>query len=244
MPTASFPSRRFARNNAVKYRYLLVDNDNTLMDFQAAEAKALTEALEETGLTVSDAIRARYSAINDGLWKHLERGELTHADIKVARFARLLDEIAPASSAGAARVALRYCHYLGTHADLLPDAAEFLQHLHGTMKIALVSNGDSVIQRNRLHRAPFTGELDAIIISSEKGVSKPDPRLVEIALDALGCTSKAEAVFLGDSRTADIPAAAAAGIDSILLDPLGRSCSQATCVVRSLREAERILLED
>lgn len=227
----------------MKYRYLLVDNDNTLMDFHAAEAKALTEALSEVGLTISDAVRARYSALNDDLWKRLERGELTHADIKVQRFARLLAEIAPANAASAARVALRYCHYLGTHADLLPDAASFIHHLHATMKIALVSNGDSVIQRNRLHRAPFTGELDAIIISSEKGVSKPDPRLVEIALDALGCTDKAEAVLLGDSRTADIPAAAAAGIDSILLDPQGRACSQARWVVRSLKEAQALLLE-
>ena len=31
----------------MKYRYLLIDNDNTLMDFHAAEHAALREALTE-----------------------------------------------------------------------------------------------------------------------------------------------------------------------------------------------------
>lgn len=227
----------------MKYRYLLVDNDNTLMDFHAAEAKALTEALEEAGVSVTDAVRKRYSTINDGLWKQLERKEVTHADIKIERFVRLLREFPPATPVLPARVALRYCHYLGTHADLMPGAEAFIQHLHDTqMKIVLVSNGDSIIQRNRLRHVTFPTLLDDIVISSEKGVSKPDPRLIEIALDAVGCTNKSEAIFLGDSRTADIPAAINVGIDAMLLDPSGRSCDEATYLVRTLQEAEAILL--
>ena len=34
----------------MKYRYLLIDNDNTLMDFHAAEHAALREALTEAGI--------------------------------------------------------------------------------------------------------------------------------------------------------------------------------------------------
>ncbi len=227
----------------MKYRYLLVDNDNTLMDFHAAEAKALTEALEEAGITVTDEVRARYSAINDGLWKQLERGEVTHADIKIERFARLLREFPPSVPVLPARVALRYCHHLGSHADLISGADAFIQHLHDAqMKLVLVSNGDSIIQRNRLRHATFPKLLDGIVISSEKGVSKPDPRLVEIALAEVGCSNKAEAIFLGDSRTADIPAAVRAGIDAMLLDPTGRPCDEATYLVRTLQEAEDILL--
>lgn len=76
----------------MKYRYLLIDNDNTLMDFHAAEQAALRETLTEAGIEPTDAVCARYSAINDALWKALERGETTHAALKIARFAQLLAE--------------------------------------------------------------------------------------------------------------------------------------------------------
>ena len=70
----------------MKYRYLLIDNDNTLMDFHAAEQAALRETLTEAGIEPTDAVCARYSAINDALWKALERGETTHAALKITRF--------------------------------------------------------------------------------------------------------------------------------------------------------------
>ena len=46
----------------MKYRYLLIDNDNTLMDFHAAEHAALRETLTEAGIEPTDAVCARYSA--------------------------------------------------------------------------------------------------------------------------------------------------------------------------------------
>ena len=46
----------------MKYRYLLIDNDNTLMDFHAAEQAALRETLTEAGIEPTDAVCARYSA--------------------------------------------------------------------------------------------------------------------------------------------------------------------------------------
>ena len=49
----------------------------------------------------------------------------------------------------------------------------------------------------------------------------------ELALAALGCTDKREAVFLGDSLTADIACARAAGIDSIWLAPEGKADASA-----------------
>ena len=226
----------------MKYHYLLIDNDNTLMDFQTAEHKALRETLTEAGIDPTDEVCARYSAINDALWKALERGETTHAQLKIARFAQLLAEY-PAEHAYAPRLALRYSHYLGTHADLMPGAEEFLRRMHGQMKIVLVSNGDSIIQRNRLSRCVFTPMLDTVIISSEKGVSKPDPRLIDIALSECGCADKSEAIMVGDSATADIPAAVNAGVDSIFVDWKGRGCPEATFVAGNLQQVEGILLK-
>ena len=226
----------------MKYRYLLADNDNTLMDFNLSERKALTETLEACGLPADEETCAAYHRINDALWKALERGETTQKQLKVERFARLLERLGR-TDLDAAAVAARYSDQLATHADLLPGALELLETVRGQMKIALVSNGVSAIQRGRLGRSPILPLLDAVIISEEIGVSKPNPRMIEAALEALGCEDKSQAVLLGDSLTADIPAAAAAGVDSIYLDHRGQGSDLATYTVPSL-DAARALLED
>lgn len=226
----------------MKYRYLLVDNDNTLMDFNLAERKALTETLAAFDLPADEETCAAYHRINDALWKALERGETTQKLLKVERFAQLLERLGR-TDLDAAAVADRYSRQLATHDDLLPGALALLEALRGRMKIALVSNGVSAIQRGRLSRSPILPLLDAVIISEEIGVSKPDPRMIEAALDSLGCANKAEAILLGDSLTADIPAARAAGIDSVYLDHHGAGSPLPTYTVTSLAQA-RALLEE
>ena len=226
----------------MRYKYLFADNDNTLMDFSAAEYHALRETLTTMGVTPDDATCELYSRINDALWKALERGETTQKALKVERFRQLLESLGRADVDADAAAAL-YADRLSTRADLMPGAMEFLQAVHGKMKIALVSNGVSAIQRGRLSRCPFTPMLDAVIISEELGVSKPDPAMVYAALEQLGCTDKREAVLLGDSLTADIPAAANAGIDSIFLNLKGKETALPTYSVATLAEAADILLK-
>lgn len=226
----------------MKYRYLLVDNDNTLMDFDLAERRALTETLVSFDLPHDEETCAAYHRINDALWKALERGETTQARLKVERFARLLARLGRTDLSAESAAAV-YAEHLSTHAELLPGALELLTALHGRMKIALVSNGVSAIQRGRLSRSPLPPLLDAVMISEEVGVRKPDPRMVDLALEALGCTDRSRAVLLGDSPTADIPAAAAAGVDSIFLDVHGHGCTQATYTAASLDEALVLLMK-
>ena len=71
-------------------RYLLVDNDNTLMDFYAAEEKALRDTLLFYALPATEEVTRLYSAINDRHWKALERGETTSDRLKIDRFADFL----------------------------------------------------------------------------------------------------------------------------------------------------------
>ena len=227
----------------MRYQYLLVDNDNTLMDFDTAERLALLDTLKALSLPSTREVLDAYHRINHALWEALERGEVTQAQLKLRRFEQLVDHFGW-KGVEARALADTYPKHLGCHAELLPGATELLQALHGRMKIALVSNGVSAIQRGRLSRCSFTPLLDAVIISEELGVSKPDPAMVFAALDALGCKDKSEAVLLGDSLTADIAAARNAGIDSIFLSRKGIPSDLPTCTVTSLQQAQALLLGD
>ena len=224
----------------MRYDVLLVDNDNTLMDFDAAERQALHQALVVHGLPTDDSVKQAYHEINDACWKALERRETTIPQMKKDRF-RLLMEHLGRNDDLYLTVAAYYAEHMGDYADLLPGALQLVQTLHGRMKLVLVSNGISRTQRRRLAISPITQYLDGIIVSEEVGVGKPDPRIVELGLEAVGCTDRSRAVFLGDSPSADIAAACAAGVDSIYLDRFGKPCGRETYRVTSLEEALKLL---
>lgn len=225
----------------MRYDYLLIDNDNTLMDFDRAEGCALREALAAFQLPHDDATCEVYAEMNAALWKALERGEIIQKELLVERFRQLLAYLR-VTSVEAQALCNEYNHDLGRHAELLDGALDFMEQVHGKMKIALVSNGVSSIQRDRLARCAYTPMLDAVIISEEVGASKPRPEIVDMALRALGCEDRTRAVLMGDSLTADIAAARAARLDSIWYAPGEQTSDAPTYTVRSFEEAKRLLL--
>jgi putative hydrolase of the HAD superfamily len=101
--------------------------------------------------------------------------------------------------------------------DPYPDAAPALAELREAgMLIAVVSNWDCSLPRV-LADVGLGGGVEAVVVSAEVGVAKPDPRIFEIALEQLG-RRVGEAVAVGDSPETDVAGAQAAGIRAILLD--------------------------
>ena len=101
-----------------------------------------------------------------------------------------------------------------------PGTVEALQTL-GELKLlrVVVSNSDGRVEQF-LQRAGLRPFLDVVIDSTLVGVEKPDPRIFRIALDRAGVRAD-EAVHVGDLCTVDVAGARAAGIEGVVLDPLG-----------------------
>jgi FMN phosphatase YigB (HAD superfamily) len=107
-----------------------------------------------------------------------------------------------------------------------PGVREGLQLVAGTgVKLGIVSNADGVMaERLRglelLQVGPGLGvEVGCVIDSGAVGVMKPDPRIFELALDALGVRAEA-AWYLGDIPGIDVVGARRAGLRPFLIDPL------------------------
>ena len=104
---------------------ILIDLDETLLDFSRAEACALERALRESGAPYSEEIRQRYHAINGEQWELLEDGVLTRERALVRRFERLFAELGlEGLDAG---INDRYESYLEDGRWLLPGALELLK---------------------------------------------------------------------------------------------------------------------
>ena len=72
---------------------VLMDIDDTLLDFGKAEAAAIKKTFERIGIPATEAVIRRYSEINDSQWALLEKGELTREQVLVRRFDILFDEL-------------------------------------------------------------------------------------------------------------------------------------------------------
>jgi HAD superfamily hydrolase (TIGR01549 family) len=120
-------------------------------------------------------------------------------------------------------------------AHLNPGAIETLERLQGRFKLGLVTNGETDSQRGRLQATGLDRFFDAALISDEAGCAKPDPRIFELALEALGVKAR-ETLFVGDSVEHDYAGAQGAGIDFCYYqpDPEAHSELQAVLRVRTL----------
>ncbi len=103
------------------------------------------------------------------------------------------------------------------HTRLDPKAKSVLGELQGRCKLALISNFDHPPHVHRLlddlALRPF---FDAVIISGDVGVNKPDPAIFAPALAQTGLEAD-EVLFVGDSPQDDVAGAKAAGLRPVLI---------------------------
>lgn len=196
-----------------KYTLLLVDADDTLLDFKRCEHDALRQVLREAGLPDSDEWIALYSGINDRMWKMLERKEITKPELRVRRFREFLAEMH--CPADAERIAETYERTLGTKHFLLPGAAEACRKLSGRIPMYVITNGLEPVQKCRLAESGITSWFDGVFISGQIGAEKPSKAFFDAVEAQLGPLDRARTLVIGDSLTSDIAGAVNAGMDSL-----------------------------
>lgn len=89
------------------------------------------------------------------------------------------------------------------------------------LKIALISNTDSISIEPLLEKFELRKYFDIVVLSYETGKLKTDPDMYKLCLKKLK-VKKNEAIVIGDSIQSDIKGAEAAGIKAILLDRKNR----------------------
>jgi HAD superfamily (subfamily IA) hydrolase, TIGR02254 len=202
-------------------RVVLFDLDDTLLDFQRAEAVALRKVLEQLGVEPTEAIVARYSEINARLWELLEEGKRTREQVLVHRFELLFMElgldICPHQAKGI------YENLLGVGHYFVPGAAELLEALHLRYELYLVSNGTAVVQDRRIESAGIARYFKEIFISQRVGYDKPAVEFFEHCFERIEGFSKDEALIIGDSLSSDILGGNNAGIRTCWFNLKGKS---------------------
>ena len=199
-----------------KYKYLLFDLDDTLLDFGKAQVFAFKKLLEDENIEYNDELFEKYETINKSLWRSFERGEISNKEVTSERFIRffsLFDRKVDGSE-----VDNRDRGYLAEGNQLFDGIIEMLEKLSLTHNLYIASNGIAITQYTRLKNNNLNKYFEKIFISEEIGSKKPDREFFEIIFKEICVKNKNEVLMIGDTLTSDILGANNAGIDSCLVD--------------------------
>jgi putative hydrolase of the HAD superfamily len=109
-----------------------------------------------------------------------------------------------------------------------PDTLEVLDGLRRQgLKLGVVSNSDGRVEAD-LERHGLGPHFETVVDSHVVGVEKPDASIFVIALNRMNASAE-EALFVGDVYAIDILGARRAGMDAVLIDPLGRYPGDIDC---------------
>jgi putative hydrolase of the HAD superfamily len=124
---------------------------------------------------------------------------------------------------------------------LYPDAHATVDALRSRgVKLALVTNGASEMQRPKIERFDLAHRFDHIQIEGEFGKGKPEPDVYHHALEKVGCAA-CDAWMVGDNYEWEVVAPQKLGMCGIWYDPFGagvpaHATAQPTRIIKRLAE--------
>ena len=194
---------------------VLLDLDDTILDFKLSEKTALTKTMAELGVVATDEMISKYSAYNISQWKRLERGEISRNEVKVNRYRLLFDDLGLDLSPELATKT--YEKYLAQRHYFIDGAKQMLETLYQGYDLYLVSNGTKKVQQGRLESAGIIPMFKGIFVSEDIGAEKPSVDFFNHVFNS--GLDKKKTVIIGDSLSSDIQGGINANIKTVWYNP-------------------------
>lgn len=201
---------------------VIFDLDDTILDHKHSAQFSLQQLKDNFpvfDVLAIDELQTLYATLQEHFHQFVLSGEYTVTQSRYERFKALLQHVKPdANHAEIEAVAERYKIDYRQSERLVDGVVALIQALRDDgIKIGLLTNNASAEQRAKLNRHNLEALFDAIIISGEVGIAKPDPQIFNIALGELDAQAD-ETVMIGDSWGSDILGANGIGMRAIWLN--------------------------
>ena len=190
--------------------WLLIDLDNTLLDFNAGANRSLIEAMMAFEIEPSSQHIHTYHEINHQCWEAFEKGEFDISTLRRKRF-ELFVEVLDVD-VNADRINAFYLDRLSQQTDEIAGARTFLDWAHSRYRLVLATNGFASVQWPRIRKAQLLPYFEHILISEEIGVQKPAGGFFDHAFHRMEFPEKDRVMIIGDSLSSDIEGGRSYGI--------------------------------
>lgn len=198
-------------------KLILIDIDDTLLDFDLSAHSAILAAASEYGLEGTEELLSAFDRINPTLWESVEKKEITKKRLFEIRWDTVFGELNGCFPRGtdfenAFKLALR------TAAVPIEGAAELLGYLSSKYTLCVASNSTLLQQETRLKAAGMRHFFDKIFVSDLIGAEKPSREFFDYCFAGLESITPEESVMIGDSLSADIAGGNRYGMTTVFID--------------------------
>ena len=218
---------------------LLIDIDDTILDFDAYVRDAMKNGFAEFGL--GEYTEERYNTferVNSGLWHSIEKGELTFQELTQMRWNKVFEALG--IDFDGVRFEKYFRGFLFNSGIPINGAGDVLEYLHRKYILCTASNGPYEQQINRLRVADFYKYFKYNFISESVGASKPSETFFSHCLSTLGIPPH-EVMMIGDSPTSDMQGAYQSGIRTCYFDRKNKALPEGVAVDHRITELGELL---
>lgn len=244
------------------YRAIFLDWDDTLGDWAGVAEQAQRVLYEREIRPLVEAWGSvppfeqwlrDYRAHNVWLWEEYAAGRISREFLNTDQFLTPVCSYLHVSPEQADAGLCALCTRLGDEyirlttaaSRLKEDAARVVRYLAAKYPLTIVSNGYVEMQYYKLEQSGLQNCFRHLVFSEEVGVMKPDPRIMQIAIERnrneLPDLQASEVVMIGDTYSSDIAGAAAAGIDTVWICTSPPEGQHATWIFPRLADVMQIL---
>lgn len=192
---------------------VLIDMDNTILDFDRCADEAIKICAEKYGITLPCNYYEVFSEINDKLWGLLEQGKITKQDIYDRRWVEIFEILKIDEDGKAFEEDFR--NTIRDVAIPVDGAEEILFYLSKKYPVYCASNASRERQEHRLKINGFDRFISGMFISEDIGFQKPAKEFFYACYEALYPIKPSEIIMIGDSVNADIIGAKNFGMKTI-----------------------------
>lgn len=204
---------------------LFLDLDETLLADNESFTRSIHAVCEDLGRDMPDmtleGLEELYRAHSESYWLEaatdIVSGRIPGHVARRETWRRALAECGCTDEAVTIRAADAYARHRAETVQLYDDAKVFLERVSGRFTVAIITNGSSRSQRQKVEEVALDLAAHIVVISGEIGVAKPDPGIFRYALNRLRLHA-ADCWHVGDTLTADVAGARAAGMTAVWLN--------------------------
>ncbi|OIJ22185.1 hypothetical protein BKP45_05810 [Anaerobacillus alkalidiazotrophicus] len=211
----------------MRWNTICFDLDNTLYSHEDAFKRAISfcfhSIFEERNINYSNSINEIFTTFKencDKYWNDYENGTLTPKEYRRKRFLQTIDQFnLSLNESDADKFHEHYEQVVDDFSEPYPFLYQLMEVLKGAgIKIGIITNGKFDTQYSKINKLNLGQWIpdDCIFISAEVKLSKPDPKIFNLA--KVNLKSKAGCLFIGDSWDHDVVGALEAGWDAIFLN--------------------------
>lgn len=205
-----------------RYKNLFIDLDDTIYDFSGASRESFRETYDllhyERYFDSFEHYLSLYEPYNLELWRIYGEGKITKEELNRRRYSHPLECVGVNDQQLADTFCREALGRIPTKGPLMPGAMEILEYLRPKYNMYILSNGFKELQSRKMRTAGIDGYFDALILSEDIGVNKPNRELYEYALAKTGSKLN-ESLMIGDMFDTDIVGAANIGMDQMYYNP-------------------------